>query len=533
MKRILKLSIAGSIACALVGAVAAQGPEKPNIIVIYTDDHGYADLSCQGVFDDVKTPNIDSLALGGVRMTDGYSTAPQCGPSRTGLISGQYQTKFGLDNNKSGHEALERFRALDLLPKKMKRAGYATGMAGKSHLGSNDSGELTKLGFDQVFFKHSNAPGHWNMNLAGEDIEPQVHEGGYHLDLVSEFACTFIERFKDQPFFFYAAYRAPHVPLDATPKYLNRFPGEMPERRRQALAMLSAVDDGVGTILATLRKNGLEENTLIFVIGDNGAPLKLHKLDAMPITTPGWDGSLNDPLNGEKGTLIDGGMRVPFVVYWKDTIPAGQVYSHPVISLDVAATANALAGLPDDADLDGVNLIPYLSGQKTGAPHEALFWRWMGQYAIRKGPWKFLTGGGRDYLFNVEEDIAESNNLMKHHPEQAQQLRDELEAWSKTLMPEGIDQPLPKAGHDFFDWYLEGKRGVPAVNAPKKTPKKEAKKAGVSSEELFERRDKDQDGNVTLEEYLTGRTGSVAITLENRFKERDTDHDGVWEKSEL
>ena len=161
------------------------------------------------------------------------------------------------------------------------------------------------------------------------------------------------------------------MPLDATQKYLERFPGKMPERRRKALAMLSAVDDGVGNILATLRRHGIEENTLIFIIGDNGAPLKIHKLDA-PGGGPGWDGSLNDPMNGEKGTLIEGGIRTPFVVYWKDTIPGGQVYNHPVIALDVAATANSLAGLAEDSDLDGVNLIPYLTHQKHGAPHEVL-----------------------------------------------------------------------------------------------------------------------------------------------------------------
>lgn len=195
-------------------------------------------------------------------MASGYCTAPQCGPSRAGLISGQDQNRFGLEHNGVGGEARERFRAANLLPKRMKSAGYVTGMAGKSHLGSHDSGELTKLGFDKVFFKHSDAPGHWNMTLEGKDVEPVIQKGGYHPEIISEFACSFIERFKDEPFFFYAAYRAPHVPLDATPKYLKRFPDEMPQRRRQALAALSAVDDGVGLILDKLREHKLEENTL-------------------------------------------------------------------------------------------------------------------------------------------------------------------------------------------------------------------------------------------------------------------------------
>jgi uncharacterized sulfatase len=153
----------------------------------------------------------------------------------------------------------------------------------------------------------------------------------------------------------------------------------MPERRRQALAMISAMDDGIGDILNTLREYHIEENTMIFFIGDNGAPLKIHKIDA-PGGGPGWDGSLNEPLNGEKGMLSEGGMRVPFVVYWKNKI-AAQVYNHPVISLDVAATAVSLAGLPSDPQLDGVNLVPYLTGEDNSVPHEALYWRWIAQAA--------------------------------------------------------------------------------------------------------------------------------------------------------
>ena len=445
-------------------STTSTGQRKPNIIVIYTDDHGYADLSSQKVFDDVKTPHIDALATSGVRMTDGYCTAPQCVPSRGGLLSGQYQTKWGLESNPQfkDPQVMKRFNELTTLPERLKKAGYATGMTGKWHLGSNEADAIATHGFDKVFHKNSNGPGHWNMNLQGEDVEPQIQKGGdYHLEMTSQFACTFIDRYKDQPFFFYLAYRAPHVPLDATPKYLKRFPGKMPERRRQALAMLSAVDDGVGQIMATLRKHSLEEDTLIFFISDNGAPLKIHKLDA-PGGGPGWDGSLNDPLNGEKGMLTEGGIRVPFVVSWKGTIPAGQTYSHPVITLDVAATANALAGLPEDPVLDGVNLMPYLTGEKKGAPHEVLYWRWLGQSAIRKGKWKYLRSDDREYLFDMETDFEETNDVLKDNPKIATSLHADLKAWAATQSPPGLwamkSAGMSRAAARYFDWYIDGKR---------------------------------------------------------------------------
>ena len=444
-----------TVAC-LVPSLACGG-DKPNIIVIFTDDHGYSDLSCQGVFDDVKTPHIDALASGGVRMTDGYVTAPQCVPSRGGLLSGQYQNKLGLESNPDAKTGgLAGFGKALTIAERLKQAGYATGMAGKWHLGASE--KIVDHGFDKVFHKNSNRPGIWNMDLQGQDVTLGQQQGaGYHLDLVSDFGCAFIKRFKDQPFFFYMAYRAPHVPLDPPKKYLDRFPGKMPERRRKALAMLSAVDDGVGRIVATLRDNGLEEKTLIFVISDNGAPLKIQKKDA-PGGGPGWDGSLNDPLNGEKGMLTEGGIRTPFAVYWKGMIPGAQTYTHPVISLDVAATANALAGLPHDPVLDGVNLIPYLTGKNTQAPHERLYWRWLGQAVVRKGNWKYLIGSGREYLFNLAVDKEEKHNLLKEHPEMAHQLRADLKSWSQTLQPPGLPNQNRPASSRFYDYYLEGKR---------------------------------------------------------------------------
>ncbi len=448
---ILRVSVLTAAFAILLSA--AQAAERPNVIVIFTDDHGFADLSVQGVFEDLKTPNIDQLAAGGVRMTSGYVTAPQCVPSRAGLLSGRFQNRFGVESN---GESLEGFNKQTTIAERLKKAGYATGMTGKWHLGPQP--DVVQHGFDDVYYKNANRPGWANFNLDGSDREPGPENSKlYHLDANSEAACAFIRRHHDEPFFFYCAYRAPHVPLDAPPKYLQRFPGKMPERRRQALAMISAMDDGVGKILTTLREFKIEERTLIFFIGDNGAPLKIHKLDA-PGGGPGWDGSLNDPMNGEKGMLAEGGIRVPFVVYWKGRIAGGRVYDHPVISLDVAATANALAGLPDDPQLDGVNLIPFLTDETKGAPHEFLYWRWIAQSAIRHGKWKYLRGGQREYLFDLDADVGEKRSVLKSHPEIAARLRKNLENWSKELHPPGLTtKSMSETWERYYDFYLDGK----------------------------------------------------------------------------
>ena len=431
---------------------------RPNIIVFYTDDHGHADLSCQGVLDDIRTPNVDALAKSGVLARHGYSTAPQCVPSRAGLLVGKFQSKFGVESNA---DSLDGFNREQTIAERLQSVGYQTAQFGKWHLGPGP--KITEHGFKHVFNQNSGAPFSANITIDGSDrkmakARPQM----YHVDACSHAAASIIRRYKNEPFFLYVAYRAPHVPLDAPQKYLDRFTGEMPERRRQALAMLSAVDDGVGLITSTLAKNNLTEKTLVFYIGDNGAPLKIHKLDA-PGGGPGWDGSLNDPLNGEKGMLSEGGMHVPFVISWPGTIPAGQVFDHPVSALDVAATAGELGQVEvDSVDFDGVNLIPYLTGQTTSEPHDFLAWRWVAQAAIREGDWKLLRGGNREYLYNLAKDIEEQHNLASQYPEIADRLRGELSRWARELDPPGLaSDGMSKAANDYFDFYLEGKPAPP------------------------------------------------------------------------
>jgi hypothetical protein len=272
------------------------------------------------------------------------------------------------------------------------------------------------------------------------------------------------------------AYRGPHTPLDAPKRYMDRFPGEMPERRRAALAMLSAIDDGVGLITSTLKKHGLTEKTLIFFIGDNGAPLKIHKIDSpLKVIAGGWDGSLNTPLNGEKGMLAEGGMSTPFShrLARHDPRRAGVRASR-----ECARCRRHGGGVANDSEVKPGELTrrrqspPLSHRRKQSAPHDALYWRWMAQSAIREGNWKLLRGGDREYLYDLATDREEKHNLAAEHPDKATQLREKLTAWCAELDPPGLALgPMAQTWNDYFDHYLEGKTVAPpaAKSAPEST----------------------------------------------------------------
>ncbi len=470
---------------------------RPNIILIYTDDHGYADLGIQGYEKDLKTPNLDALARSGVLARHGYSTAPQCVPSRGGLMTGKFQGRFDLDNNGS---SLEGFNKETTIATRLKNAGYVTAQFGKWHLGPTD--EIPKHGFQHSFSQNAQRPFTSNITLDGQDrpmgnLPPEM----YHVDGCSRAAAAIIRRYQNSPFFLYVAYRAPHTPLDAPQKYLDRFPGTMPMRRRAALGMLAAIDDGIGLITDTLKECRLTEKTLIFFIGDNGAPLKIHKVDSpLDGDVGGWDGSLNTPLNGEKGMLAEGGMHVPFLIAWPGTIPHGQIYDHPISALDFAATAKAVANLKvNPSDLDGSNLIPHLKGENASPPHDALYWRWTAQSAIREGNWKLLRGGEREYLYDLSVDLQEKHNLASTQPEIASRLRAKLSNWCQQLNPPGLAlSPMAETWNKYFDFYLEGKEPAPIET------KKSEKSSALTTQNWVAR-------NGTLE----SKDGLLKITPDN------------------
>ena len=476
-----------------VKALPAAEPAKPNIIVILADDQGFADLGVQGQVKDIRTPNIDALATGGIRCTSGYVTAPQCSPSRAGLISGRYQEKFGLDTIPDDPMPLAEVT----IPKRLKRAGYVSGMVGKWHLDPNalslkwartnlpaakpDAQGRVKIpakdiqkysalaqGFDECF-QGEMVNYFATFDLAGHALNPhgqKLNEPGFRLNIQTKAALAFLQRHHGQdgqPFFLYLAYFGPHVPLEATTNYLARFSSPMAERRRYALAMLSAIDDGVGQITAALKQYGIRDNTLIFFTSDNGAPLGAGHpggpmADVLPVNNPGavWDGSLNTPWLGEKGMLAEGGMHVPFIVNWPGQLPAGKVYTQPVSTLDIASTAVALAGQPHDDRLDGVNLIPFLAGQDAGSPHDALYWRFWDQAAVRVGQWKYIQAGtAAKYLFDVTSDEHEKKNLIQQHPEIAARLAAKLADWTRQLAPPGDpDRPLNAQEQKWYQYYF-------------------------------------------------------------------------------
>jgi uncharacterized sulfatase len=246
----------------------------------------------------------------------------------------------------------------------------------------------------------------------------------------------------EQPWFMYLAWYTPHVPLDSPEPWYSKTPAHLPKERRQALSMIAAMDDGLGRIRSKLREMGQEKNTLVFFISDNGAPLG-----------GAWNGSLNMPMRGQKGMLSEGGIRVPFVCAWPGTIPPGQVYEQPVITLDVAATAMAAAAQPRDPALDGMNLIPYMTGVEKTAPTRTLYWRWGSQAAIQEYPNKLITLGDREsLLFDVTTPEGENRdrNLAQQRSEVAAHLGQKLRAWSEALSPAGLPTSLDKHHETLF-----------------------------------------------------------------------------------
>ena len=414
------------------------------------DDLGYGETGIQGN-SEIPTPNIDALANEGIRFTDGYVTGPYCSASRAAIMSGRYQTRFGYEKNPIGHLNEDPRIGLPMkewtIAEHLQRSGYTTALVGKWHLGSAAEFHPQRHGFDEFFgFLHE---GHYFVPEPFDDVttmirkkalpgfqkgrwvsrdgktilsdhmghdEPDynannpilrtsqpVDEKEYLTDAFTREAIDFIDRNSDRPFFLTLSYNAVHSPLQGLNKDLEKFKHIEDIQRRIFAAMLHNLDKNIGRLSQAIKENSIEENTVIFFLSDNGGPTR-------ELT------SSNLPLRGGKGNLYEGGIRVPFFMKWKGQLKAGQVYNQPIISTDIYATVKELSGgkLTSNLKMDGVDLMPYLKGQKSGTPHEVLYWRFLHRGALRKRDWKIVNMNGKDWqLYNLKKDIGETENLAK------------------------------------------------------------------------------------------------------------------------
>lgn len=424
----------GAVYCSGAGLVSANGG-KPNFIIILADDLGYADLGFNGS-KQLRTPNIDKLALTGVTFTNAYVSAPVCSPSRAGLLTGKNQVRFGYDNNLAENQPGfdPEFMGLPLSEKtianRLKELGYVTGLIGKWHLGDKPKFHPINRGFDEF----------WGYTGGGHDYFMAEPDGkGYNSPIECNYKtpqpityitddkgdeCVgFIKRHKSESFFLYASFNAPHAPMQATEDDLNLFKNIKDEKRRKYCAMVYRLDVNVGKIMKALKEEGLSENTVVVFLSDNGGPADSNA-------------SINAPLNGQKGILLEGGIRVPFVVNWPGKIIAGKVINAPVSSLDILPTFVETAGgkISENDDLDGVNVLPFILGETNQLPHKSIKWKFTISAAIRDGNWKLVRLPDRlPMLYNLEEDVSEQNDISIQNPERTKTMLKELGDWDVRL----------------------------------------------------------------------------------------------------
>ncbi|WP_430810879.1 MULTISPECIES: sulfatase-like hydrolase/transferase [unclassified Carboxylicivirga] len=457
------------LSCLLLGLLACKtekttSKQQPNLIMIMTDDMGYADVGFNGCTD-IPTPNIDKIADQGVRFTQGYVTFPVCGPSRAGFLTGRYQDRFGFTTNPS----IDPNNPISGLPVEeetmaqvLRKAGYKNAIVGKWHMGTHPNFHPLERGFDYFYGFLSGGHNYFHDELYLNDLSEvtkkwewyrtkiienreKVETDDYLTDELSDAAVNFINQKvdKSEHFMLYLAYNAPHTPLQATEKYLSRFPNIEDKKRKTYAAMVSAVDDGVGRVLKALQDGGINDNTIVVFLSDNGGA---HN-----------NASDNGPLRGLKGDLFEGGIRVPFAMRWPAVIRAGQTYDKAISSMDVMATIVAQNNIEISAErpLDGVDLIPYLTGESKEEPHDYLFWRKWEQnaMAIRQGMNKLVANNNQDNnapeLYNIENELNEQTNIKAENEELSNHLLEEWEKWNAQLK----DRVFPTLGGD--EWWID------------------------------------------------------------------------------
>jgi arylsulfatase A-like enzyme len=411
---------------------------SPSVIVILADDLGWGDVGFHGC-KDVPTPAIDSLAANGVSFSAGYSAAPVCGPSRAGLLTGRYQNRFGYHDNIGPWgraPGIEQGMPLEIktMGDYFRELNYVTGMIGKWHDGDDDKFWPHNRGFGETFAFNNGAANYFvGEKNATTDKWGAVHRDGkrlpkvgpYLTDEFSREAVDFVRRHAERPYLLYLAYNAVHGPMQATKADLAKFRDIKDGKRRTLAAMLHAMDRGIGELLAALRETGQHEKTIVIFTSDNGGK-------------PKGNASLNGHLRGEKGTVFEGGIRVPFVVQWQGQIAGGKRLDDPVHGIDVLPTVLAAAGRkPAEKDkFDGVDLLPLLRGEIEQLPDRYLYWRLNTKTAVRNRTWKLIQGQNKDtLLFNLAKDESEKRNVAVANPERTTELQRLQKAWDHSNEP--------------------------------------------------------------------------------------------------
>ena len=411
--------------------------KPPNILIFLADDLGWADLGFQGS-SDIRTPHIDRLAANSIRFTDGHVTASVCSPSRAGLLTGRYQQRFGHEANSPPPD-----QGMDLKQQTMggalKNCGYRTGLVGKWHLGNADRFYPTERGFDSFYGLREGSRSYF-FNPDREDkpsstkrIEKNgetVPFDGYLTDVFGEQAIEFLQHDSEQPFFLYLSFTAPHGPMHATEEDLKRFKNITDKKRRTYAAMIWAMDRAIGNVLDALDQSGQADNTIVWFLSDNGGAT--------------GNGSINLPLAGHKGIKFEGGIRVPFLMRWPERFSTGKVYDGLVSSMDIFATSLAAAGgNVSDAHLDGVDLVPFLTGKETGPPHQQLFWHKLWFSAMRDDIWKLIYVKDYGYaLYNMSTDPEEKHNIATKHTERVESMKNQMNTWKAAMEQPRWDEAM-------------------------------------------------------------------------------------------
>ncbi len=441
---------------------------RTNFVLLLTDDQGYGDLSCMGNTG-VRTPHLDGLAADGARFTDWYANSPVCSPSRASLLTGLYPANAGVRSILAGHRTATGLPpTVPTLATALRRLGYRTAMFGKWHLGLAEGSRPHQHGFDEWlgfmagwvdYYSHVYYRGRQNSNtLQIHDLwenGEEIWRGGQYLtELLAERATDFVRRaaHDDRPFFLYVPFNAPHYPLLAPQKYKDRFPDLPPDRQVMA-AMLSAVDDAVGSIMDELRRQAVIDDTCIFFQSDNGPSREsCNWLDGRPDPYYGGSAGL---LKGHKFSLFDGGIRVPALMSWPAVIPRGQVISGVGAAMDIFPTfLRAAGGDPREYQLDGAD-VRSMVAEGAPSPHGDVFWEMEGQTAVRRGRWKLVLNGqlvegaapeDGVFLSDLESDMGERINLRDRHPQLVAELTAAALAWREGIEARWRARPEPRSG---------------------------------------------------------------------------------------